>query len=518
MRRIVAAAALALAGGVAAPAAAADAPWQQASSRHFVVYSDDAPDKVSAFATMLERFDKAMRVMRSMEDPAFSPTQRVTVFVIKDVPTLQRLLGDRGAAGVYMPRISGPVAFVPRTTRDTGKLALTPQAVLLHEYAHHFMFSSWGEKPFPAWFVEGFAEFNATMVFRPEQLLIGAPPLYRAYGLVNDDVMPMRDLLTLAPQDKRLDDLKRQVFYGRSWMLTHYMLLNSERRPKLAAYLAALEKGTDLKTAATLLGDPRALDRALNAYSRQRLPLLGLKTADLPIGPVTVRALTPGEEAIMPVVLRSTRGVSAKTAPGVAAAARKIAADWPNDPAVQVALAEAEFDAGQYEAADAAAGRALAAAPTLRGALLYRGLAQTAMARRDHVTDPARWRAIRQPLLKANHLDPEDPWPLVANYHAMRASGAPMSPNTEKGLSYAFTLAPFDAGLAMQVAALHVRRKAWREAIPALRRVAFDPHGGGMAKMAAGMLAVIESGDAATRDTLATTMESGAKSGEEGGE
>ena len=30
----------------------------------------------------------------------------------------------------------------------------------------------------------GFAEFNATMVFQPEQLIIGAPPLYRANGLM----------------------------------------------------------------------------------------------------------------------------------------------------------------------------------------------------------------------------------------------------------------------------------------------------------------------------------------------
>ena len=502
IRTWVAAAMLAL--GIAAPARAT---WQQASSRHFRVYSDEPPDKVSAFATMLERFDKAMRVMRGMGDPPFSPTQRLTVFVIKDVDALQRLLGDRNAAGVYMPRISGPVAFVPRKTNETGKLALTPQAVLLHEYAHHFMFSSWGDKPFPAWFVEGFAEFNATMVFQPEQLIIGAPPLYRANGLINDDLVPMRDLLTLSPQDKRVQGVETQVFYGRAWLLTHYMLLNAERRPLLSAYLTALDKGKDVKSAAPLLGDPRQLDRALNAYARQRLPLLGLKIADLPIAPVTVRALTPGEEAIMPVVLRSTRGVSAKTAPGVAVAARKIAADWPNDPAVQVALAEAEFDAGQYAAADAAAGRALAAVPDLRGALIYRGMAQSAQAQKDHVTDAARWKAIRRSFLRANHLDPEDPWPLVAYYNAMRVSSEPMTPNTEKGLAYAFALAPFDTGLAMQVAAMHLRNKQWDAAVPALRRVAYDPHGGGLATLAAAVLTVVESRDPKALEQVAAALD-----------
>ncbi|WP_156026017.1 hypothetical protein [Sphingomonas phyllosphaerae] len=502
MRNWWAAAALAL--GIATPAAAT---WQQTSSRHFVVYSEDEPDKVTEFATRLERFDKAMRVMRGMEDPAFSPTQRVRVFVVKDIATLQKLLSDRDAAGVYMPRLSGPVAFVPRKTNDTGKLALTPQAVLLHEYAHHFMFSSWGDQPFPAWFVEGFAEFNATMVFEPERLLIGAPPLYRAYGLVDDDLLPMRDLLTMSPNDKRLDSMKTQVFYGRSWLLTHYMLLNNERRPQLAAYLKALEKGGDMKAASALLGDPRKLDRALNNYARLTLPMLGLKVETLPIGPVTTRALTPGEEAIMPIVLRSTRGVNAKTAPGVAVAARKIAADWPSDPAVQVALAEAEYDAGSFASADAAAARALAARPNLREALIYRGMAQAALAEKEHATDSARWKAVRQWFITANHLDGEDPWPLVAHYQALRSAGAPMSPNAEKGLDYAFALAPFDSGLAMQVAMMHLRKKDYAAAVPALRRVAYDPHGGGLGTLAGAVLTAIDAKDNATIEKISASLD-----------
>ena len=501
MRRWWAAAALAL--GIASPAAA----WQQASSRHFVVYSDDEPDKVTEFATRLERFDKAMRVMRGMEDPAFSPSQRVRVFAVKDVAALQKLLGRSDAAGIYMPRLSGPIAFVPRKTNDTGKLALTPQAVLLHEYAHHFMFSSWGDQPFPAWFVEGFAEFNATMVFEPERLLIGAPPLYRAYGLIDDSLVPMRDLLTMSPGDKRLDPNQRQVFYGRAWLLTHYMLLNNERRPQLAAYLKALEKGGDPKAAAALLGDPRKLDRELNNYARKTLPILGMNIDKLPIGPVTTRALTPGEEAIMPVVLRSTRGVNPKTAPAVAVAARKVAVDFPDDPAVQVALAEAEYDAGAYAAADAAAMRALAAKPGLREALIYRGMAQSALAEKEHVTDPARWKAVRQWFITANHQDAEDPWPLVAHYQALRTAGGPMSPNAEKGLDYAFSLAPFDSGLAMQVAAMHLRKKEYEAAGPALRRLAYDPHGGALATLAGTTLTAIESKDTGAIDTITAAME-----------
>lgn len=501
MRKWWLAAALALGISSAAPAA-----WQQASSRHFIVYSDDDPEEVRSFATTLERFDKAMRVMRSMDDPPFSPTQRVTVYVLRDVGALQRLVGDRNIAGVYMPRISGPVAFVPRTTRDRSKLALTPQAVLLHEYAHHFMFSAWGERPFPAWFVEGFAEFNATMVFETDRLLIGAPPLYRAYGLIDDAMLPMRGLLTRSPQSGRMQPDQTQVFYGRSWLLTHYLLLNAERRPLLRAYLDALGEGKDLKTAAALLGDHGKLDTALNRYARARLPILGLSIDKLPIQPVTVRALGAGEAAIMPVMLRSTRGVDAKTAPGVAADARKIAAAWPNDPAVQTVLAEAEYDAGQFEAADAAAARALAGEPGQRHALVYRGMAQAALAHRAHVTDARRWKDIRAWYRQANRNDPEDPWPLVLFYHAYGASGEAMTENAEQGLAYAFGLAPWDRGLAMQVAAMYLSKKRWDDAKPALRRIAYDPHGEEAAAMAATLLTAINAKDTNVLENAVTAL------------
>lgn len=494
------AAALALAGW----SSGATAAWQQASSRHFIVYSEDKPDVVADFATRLERFDKAMRVLRGMDDPPFSPSQRVVVFVVRDIGALQKLAKEDNVAGFYLPRVSGPVAFVPRDTNDDGRFALTPQAVLLHEYAHHFMFSAWGSQPFPAWFVEGFAEFNATTVFQPDRLIIGPPPLYRAEGMINDDIVPARDLLTQSPNSGKMFGVRVQVFYGRSWLLTHYLLLDKERRKLMSAYLTALEKGTPLKDAAALLGDPRKLDLALTAYSRTRLPLLGLKISDLPIGPVTVRPLTPGEEAVMPVVLRSTRGVDRKSAQGVATAARKIAVAWPNDPAVQVALAEAEYDAGQYAAADAAAVRALAADPALRKGLMYRGLAQVGLLREGKVTDPKRWEEARGWFVKANRRDPEDPWPLVSFYHAARASGAPMPPNAEKGLSYAYTLAPFDASLAMEVAIMHLRAKRLTEAEPALRRVAFDPHGGGVAAAAGTLLAAIEAGNTAALEKATT--------------
>ena len=43
---------------LAAPAGAA---WHRASSPHFIIYGDEAPAKLHAFAEKLERFDKAVQ-------------------------------------------------------------------------------------------------------------------------------------------------------------------------------------------------------------------------------------------------------------------------------------------------------------------------------------------------------------------------------------------------------------------------------------------------------------------------
>jgi tetratricopeptide (TPR) repeat protein len=476
----------------------AHAAWQEASSAHFVVYSDDTPDKVSAFATDLERFDAAMRHMRGL--PADDPgkARRVTVYVVRSMGAVAKLAGSSSIAGFYVPRVQGSVAFVPRSGSGTDKTDLSAAAVLRHEYAHHFMFDMWGGAALPAWFVEGFAEFNATTRSIGPYVVAGEPPLYRAYGLLATSLVPMRELLTRSPQEKRMSPEETQTFYGRAWLLTHYLSFDKERVALLGRYLRALNDGQPLAQAATLLGDPRKLDAALNKYAMQpHLPYTTTEATKLTIAPVIVRAVGPGEAAIMPVRIRSTRGVDARTAPAVAVDARKVAAAYPDDPAVQIVLAETELDAGRFEAADAAAAKALAAVPTMTRAMMYRGMAQGAIARRDKVSDPERWRAVRRWYVRANAADHDDPWPLVAFYTSYLQAGLPVPENAEAGLETAYLLARFDRGLTMMAAALYLKRNDAERAKLALRAVAYDPHGGGMATAAGAVLALVEKGDMA---------------------
>ncbi|MEH3036868.1 MAG: hypothetical protein PGN23_10335 [Sphingomonas adhaesiva] len=483
-----------MAAAFAASPAAAE--WHEATSTHFVVYSDDTVERLTDFTTNLERFDRTMRYLRQVPDVT-TPAQRVTVYVVRNIGAVAKLAGSSNVAGFYVPRVQGSVAFVPRSGSDGGQTELSATAILQHEYAHHFMFDTWGGAVLPTWFVEGFAEFNAPTRLTGDKMTVGAPPLYRAYGILDTASLPMKELLTRSPDDDRMTDQKTQTFYGRAWLLTHYLSFDRDRAGLLDRYLAALNNGKSATEAAAVFGDLRKLDNDLDRYVRQRrLAAAGIPLDRLDIKPVTLRPLTAGEAASMPVRIRSTRGVDAKSAPGVAVAARKVAASYPDDARVQVVLAEAEYDCGRFQEADDAAARALTLDPKMTRAMMYRGMAQQAMAARDKVADPERWRLIRRWFTRVNAVDHDDPWPLVAFYFNYRAQGIAPPRNAEDGLLAAHVAARYDRGVALTAAMIQLQRNDLAEARKALRTVAYDPHGGGMAAAATKVLALLDANDA----------------------
>lgn len=492
--------------------AGAQAEWQEASSKHFVVLADDSPDRVRQFTQRLEEFDGAIRVLLGVNDPAISPSSRVTVFVTRDENEVRRLLGAQNSnvGGFYIPRASGSVAFVPRSSGDTR---FTTNLILFHEYAHHLMFSSWSGAPTPAWLIEGFAEFVATARARSDGgVVVGAAPAGREWHMLEYQMLPIQRLLAASPG--ALKGEESLVFYSRSWLLTHYLLLDPARRKLFAQYLAAINAGATPLKAAEAFGPLPALETALNSYAK-KLRLTGLeipKDKLPPAGEVQVRTLRAGEAAMMPVRLQSSRGVNEKTAAETAALARRLAQPHSGDVAVQVALAEAEYDAKAFAAADAAATRALALDPKSVDAMIYRSLARMALAQAAKTTDAAEWTRIRAPLLEANKLDPENPWPLVLYHRSFPAQGRAATKNAADGMIYAQALAPFDVSLGLTAAQIQLDRGKTDAARALLRPIAFNPHRGGAAALAGKVLAGIDGGGAA--GGLAAF--SGAKPEEEG--
>ncbi|HEX8124107.1 MAG TPA: hypothetical protein VF548_00830 [Allosphingosinicella sp.] len=476
--------------------AAAKAEWREASSRHFLVYSEGSEQSLREFATKLEKFDKAMRLRLRFGDEDLGPGNRVTVFVVDNLAEVQRLARAKGSsiAGFYSGRAGTSLAVVPRVSGSGSRTDLAPATVLLHEYSHHMMFQG-AAGAYPAWFREGFAEFYSTARFEKDGSIgFGAAANHRAWGLVGMTPLPIE--LLFDPTRRKLSQAEWEAtIYARGWLLTHYLTFDRARTGQLTAYLSAIQSGRkSLEAAQSAFGDLKVLDRELKAYvNRKTLPYLPLKAELLAVQPVALRTLRPGENAIMDLRIRSRVGVTKEDAARVARDMARAAAAWPDDPAVQAALAEAEFDSNALDSADAAAGRAIAADPKNVDALTYR--AMVAFERAKASTDPkeAKWKAVRAAIVRANRADANDPRPLVLYFRTFGEQGIAPTRLAVDGLLQAFALAPQDVGLRMDAARqLLVDGKA-AEARRALTPIAYDPHGGALGQAIAAVIAKLDS-------------------------
>ena len=113
---------------------AANATWYQASSKHFVVYSNDTPERVKAYTEKLERFDKAISVWHVTKEVDRGPASRVTIFVLEGAvswpQTLVMLSGALfgGYLGGYLVRIL-PATIVRWFVIVTGAVMAVVYAV-----------------------------------------------------------------------------------------------------------------------------------------------------------------------------------------------------------------------------------------------------------------------------------------------------------------------------------------------------------------------------------------------------
>jgi len=475
--------------------ATARADWYEASTPHFIVYADGDPARLETFATRLERLNRAIRMMVGQKDTEIGKASRVTVFMVDDVSAVGKLYRP-GVAGFFIGRASGSVAVVTQERAGSGALSLTPMQVLLHEYGHYLMWSLDPNTAYPSWLIEGFAEFNATARFGKDgSLTLGEPPLYRGIAIMQDNMIPMEQLLTLNPS--KVSDEEMNAFYGRSWLLTHYLRIGAPKRStQLGAYLAALKSGkSSIEAARAAFGDLKQLDGELEVYKKRHLAISTIPGERLAIGPVTVRKLGPGAAATMDVRIRSRVSVTAKNAADIYADARRAAAPWPNDADAQMVLAGAAIDASDYAGAEAAADRALAADPQRLRALTFKATARMIAARKAKDARPETWDGVRTILSAANRLDPRDPVPLQLYYRSYGEQGAPPPEIAKDGLATAFELAPYDRTLRFNTAAMYLRERNGSAARTLLAPLAYDPHGRAAAKLATTLIARIDAGD-----------------------
>ncbi|MFB0612844.1 DUF1570 domain-containing protein [Aurantiacibacter poecillastricola] len=487
IRLIIAALVIALA------ATPAQARWRMATSENFVIYANDSAEDLQRFGYLLEQFHSSLELLTNTQSPAPSPSNRVTVYVVGSQYAVRRL-ADAGnsVGGFYLPRAAGSSAFV-QNLRFSSRETDFSTIVLLHEYAHHFIISN-QRFAMPRWLSEGAAEFFASARFPADGgVEIGRPAQHRAYDLFAADEVSIEELL-----DDRLyaerTSRRYDAFYGRAWLLYHYLAIGTrqmetQRAGQLGEYTRLIASGTPAMDAARqVFGDLDRLDDELDDYlDERRMNMIVLQPEMVPAAPVHVHELSDGMDEVLPLKIRSRRGVNREEALELVPEIRQVAEEYPSDPGVLSALAEAEYDAGNDDAAIAAADRAIALDPLTVNAYVQKGYALFRKAKEADDRNAA-YEAAMAPFSALNRMENDHPVPLIHYYHSFGFRGEPATDLAREALEQASALAPFDRGLAMNVAMMRASTGEIEGARRLLRTLASHPHGGDLAEQADGFL------------------------------
>lgn len=422
------------------------AAWYEAKTDHFIIYSQQNPEELRKYATRLEQFDSGVRAVRQMDDPPVTSTGRLTVFVLKDADDVASILGAGGSgiAGVYFGRASGPVAIANSEPKRYER-QLDGQTVFFHEYLHHLMLQD-ATAAYPTWMTEGYAEFFGTARFRKDgSIEFGIPPHYRGLEFRFLEGLELSEML--GGMNHQLNGEEFLSQYSRGWLLAHYLAFEPSRRGQVTKYLKLVQAGVPGLDAATqAFGDLKNLNRELQRYrNRNILPTRIIPAEMLKVGHVSVRSLSADEEAIVPLRMRLEARSNAESARTIADSARKLAGLHPNSPDVMTVLARAEFQAKNYEAAVAAAEKALTIDPKSFKSLIYKGRGELELAKKS--PKAAKWTNVRSWFSKANRLDPYSPEPLMYYYQTFVEEGAAPPEQAVDGLLFAVELVPQDDSL-----------------------------------------------------------------------
>ena len=474
--RAIAALLLAVLVSVAAGATPARAEWLKAESERFIVYGDGNPRELIALTRKLETFDRVLRWRMGL-DPEVAPYRKLPVYLVEP-SGLRRISPGIGesVAGFYAAREEDIFAVSLRGGMGDD--------TLLHEYAHHFMMQNFSDS-YPAWFIEGFAEYFMTVEIEDDRILIGKHNDNRGSWLRGGSWLSMSDLLA-----KRSGEVRRNnaTYYPLAWLLTHWFMANDDRNRQLQAYLADVGAGGDTveaMTRATGLQLPE-LRRELRRYMN-RLPYYEVRNIfGEPAAPTITRLPASANDFIL--MNQRLTGVPTNVSDATLAEVRRLAARHPGDPTAMMALGHAEIHLGDRSAGETFLRQLITDHPDHVEGLQYLAVSLLERAEEgDENADALRTEA-RGLLNRAYRLDD-------ANYRTFMLLGrtrigAPGYPNENDIATreLALQLAPQLARARMEMAETYLMVGRRDEAIRTIEPLANNPHGGESATAARALL------------------------------
>jgi len=451
----------------AAGVAPAHADWLKAESERFIVYSDGGESKLRDFVQELEAYDRFLRLRMGL-DANEAPPRKLPIYLVASRRGLTQVRPDlpENVAGFYMA-----------TDEDIFGIALRDQTVntLKHEYAHHFMMQNFSY-PYPGWFVEGFAEYYATVEVEKSRILVGKYNENRAYWLQAASWMPMAELLSKRPLERARN---RDTYYPLAWLLTHWFIGDADRQKALDAYLRDVGAGGDPVEAmerATGL-NPTDLQRTLRRYMNGRIPYQAVTVA-YPPAPLTVTRLPRSADDLLLLNQRLKIGVPEDKRAATAEEVRRAAARHPDDPLALLALGHAELHFGDPAAAEAPLQRLLALDPNHVEALQYLARARLKAAEdADSLEETDRLSGEARAFLhRAYRADDANYATLMLIAENRNGGEGYPNDNDVAVLEQAFALAPQLGEARINLAQVLMIRDRNAEAVPLLEPLVNDPH------------------------------------------
>ena len=468
---------------LAAISVATRAEWARYEAPHFSIYSESQSKAVEVLASRLEKIDALMHLATRLPDDG--KIVKVRIYEVHDNNDVAAALGlnNSSIAGFYTNNSLGPFAVTPRKT-DFGQADFSPELVLHHEYAHHFMLQYF-PGVYPSWYVEGFAELIGSSKIMPDgRVAYGMPAKHRGNDILANWV-PLQELL-LKPAEK----IVYFDTYGQGWALTHFLTFSKTRSPQLRRFLMALGTGKSQSEAATAFGDLGELNKDARRYVGDgTFEYKPVKVAvNEPV--ITSRSpIGPGEAALIAETIAFSDGdLGAYRKVGERdkeqrrrttnlARIRKKAARFANDPFALRLLAEGESAEGHYREAEAAADRLLAIAPNDVDGLARKSLSMSQRAANlAGPTQTALASEARRFAARANRIDGTAPLPVLAYYESFHQIGAPVPVAAVESLTAIVALRPYDDKVRLILVDAFANQHRYNEAIATIMPIANSPH------------------------------------------
>ncbi|MGA9659947.1 MAG: hypothetical protein WBQ60_12735 [Asticcacaulis sp.] len=266
--------------------------WLKAETAHFTLYSNTSVKDTRLYAKKLEAFRTLTNMLLGAPDNG--PQTRFTVYMLVKDGQMQLVRPQfaKQVAGVYFNCAEGTQAYSNVQSREGGDQDFN-LVVLFHEYSHYVMFQH-AHTYYPAWYVEGFAEYLSTAAPEKSAITIGEMSQGRIMTLSEDRWVPFARVLDPGfgfTGDKSNNSWEIESFYAQSWLLAHYMLNDTKRTKALNDYFRRIRAGeAPVAAFETATGiDVNTLQTLLKRYA-QKSYYLKVPVTDYPDDQI---ALTP---------------------------------------------------------------------------------------------------------------------------------------------------------------------------------------------------------------------------------